>query len=234
MQKTKKNWTLRIMSLVLMFTLVSTCLLSGTLAKYVTTGTGTDTARVAKWGVEITAGSGLFAIEYAIDDSNYNTIITNSVTSSNADEVVAPGTSGVAASFSITGTPEVASLTTVTVDRGASELNNWEDEAGNAYEPIVWTLKRNGAIVSKPGTDTGTFADLLDNLDSIANAYAPNVDLAAVTAVDDMYVITWDWAFEDSTDPTRDVNDTFLGNEAAEGRAATITLVYDIAVTQID
>lgn len=45
----KKNHTARLGALALALTLVSTCLMGGTLAKYTTTVTGTATATVAKW-----------------------------------------------------------------------------------------------------------------------------------------------------------------------------------------
>jgi hypothetical protein len=119
MSKTKKNWVLRVAMLALALTLISTCLLSGTLAKYVSTGTGKDSARVAKWGVEITSNKALFDTEYNADDSAYGAA-NLSVQSSNGDNLVAPGTEGTAAAFSITGKPEVAC--NVTVDASASAL----------------------------------------------------------------------------------------------------------------
>ena len=45
----KKNHAARLGALALSLTLVSTCLMGGTLAKYTTTVTGTATATVAKW-----------------------------------------------------------------------------------------------------------------------------------------------------------------------------------------
>ena len=45
----KKNHAARLGALALALTLVSTCLMGGTLAKYTTTVTGTATATVAKW-----------------------------------------------------------------------------------------------------------------------------------------------------------------------------------------
>ena len=218
MRKQKKNWMLRIMGLVLMLTLVSTCLLSGTLAKYVTTGDGSDTARVAKWGVKVEAFGGMFKDAYDTDDDDYDEIITYSVSAST--DVVAPGTSGTAASFGVNGTPEVACLIEVIVDRSASELTGWVDADGDEYEPIVWKVNGNLA-----GGD-GTFAGLLDELDAISLPYAPGVDLSTVTA---NFAITWEWNFH--VDEANDVKDTFLGNLAT---APTINLKYDIVVTQID
>ena len=91
-----------------MLTLLTTCVISGTFAKYTTQAGGSDTARVAKWGVEVAASGSLFATTYATDDANATTI-TNSVESSNDNEVVAPGTkSDKGITFEIKGTPEVA------------------------------------------------------------------------------------------------------------------------------
>ena len=47
----KKTKVMRLLSLLLVMTLISTCAISGTFAKYVTRAEGEDQARVAKWGV---------------------------------------------------------------------------------------------------------------------------------------------------------------------------------------
>lgn len=60
--KTKKTGkTMRVAGLLLALVLVTSCFVGGTFAKYVTSGTGTDSARVAKFGVEITANGTMFA-----------------------------------------------------------------------------------------------------------------------------------------------------------------------------
>ena len=46
----KKNRIMRVFSVLLALTLISTCAISGTFAKYVTRAEGEDAARVAKWG----------------------------------------------------------------------------------------------------------------------------------------------------------------------------------------
>ena len=46
---------MRVASALLVAVLLSTCAISGTFAKYVTEGSGSDTARVAKFGVTVTA-----------------------------------------------------------------------------------------------------------------------------------------------------------------------------------
>ena len=223
----KKNKIFRLVYLLLIFTLISLCLMSGTLAKYITSDSVSNSARVAKWGVVIsTTGSDLFKTTYATDDSTYSSTITNSVSAS--VNVVAPGTSGSAGGFTITGTPEVACLIEVSIDSTLSKLEYWTlgvGSAGTAYEPIVWSL--NGA---KCGTN-GTFAELLAALNNVSVAVPPGTNLATALTGSNSWLISWEWDFDDSGAGTNDVNDTYLGNKT---NAPTITLVYDITVTQID
>jgi len=223
MQKTKKNRVLRLLSIVLMFTLVSTCLLGGTLARYVTEGSGTDTARVAKWGVGITsAASDLFKTSYVKTDASY-TASANTVEAT--VDVVAPGTSGSAGGFSITGTPEVACRVTIAVDAANSGLENWTLGAGASgakYEPVQWFL--NGVLC---GTN-GTFAELVAELNTFSVDCVPGTDLS--TFADLGCAISWEWPI-DPASPNTDADDTFLGDKAA---APTIALKYAVKITQID
>ena len=100
----KKNRTMRAAALMLTLTMITSCFVGGTFAKYTTNSTGTDSARVAKFGVAVTANGPTFAKEYAKDDDKF-TLEANSVVST---DVVAPGTNGNMASMTLSGTPEVA------------------------------------------------------------------------------------------------------------------------------
>ena len=60
----KKNVMMRVASVLLVAVLLTTCAISGTFAKYTTGDAGHDTARVAKWGVTITANGTTFAEAY--------------------------------------------------------------------------------------------------------------------------------------------------------------------------
>ena len=227
MQKKKNNKILRLMSIVLMFTLVSTCLLGGTLAKYVTSADGSDTARVAKWGVTVGALSDpLFETEYATTDTaTAGPTILLSVESNDASKVVAPGTSGTAIGFSVTGIPEVACK--VEFDFSNLAIAGWtEDVDGDtveaSYEPVLWTLKQNGVTI----VDKKEFAALIAGLPVASTVHEPNSDL---TSTYGEYEISWEWPFSVSSE--KDAKDTFLGNKAT---APTITLDFDITVTQVD
>ena len=218
----KKNKMMRIAAFLLVAVILTTCAISGTFAKYVTSGNGSDTARVAKWGVNVTGTAETFAQTYEKNDNGF-TLATNTVVST--QDVVAPGTSGNMAAFTITGTPEVAVRVKFT---GTLELGDkWVDASGNYYCPIEITV----------GSDTfnGTTYASADEFEAAVNAkiatyskdYVAGTDLSTIGG--NAPVITWKWAFEGN-----DVNDTYLGDQAAAGNAATISLDVTATVTQID
>lgn len=94
----KKNHAARLGALALALTLVSTCLMGGTLAKYTTTVTGTATATVAKWSFDAKNNNTSISTEsYNIDlgDTTNRTVYD---TEDVKEDVIAPGTEG---SFSI-------------------------------------------------------------------------------------------------------------------------------------
>ena len=103
----KKNKFLKLASGLLVLCLLTTCVISTTFAKYTTSGSANDTARVAKWGVEVAVQAG------DVDKSETNAFYDEykngtKTTVKGSQEVVAPGTSGTLVSFSVSGTPEVA------------------------------------------------------------------------------------------------------------------------------
>ncbi len=102
----KKTNSMRVAVAMLALTLITSCFVGGTFAKYTTSENGGDSARVAKFGVNIDAGKSTFLDEYEANDETYNG--KYSVASSDGKKVVAPGTSGEIDLFSISGTPEVA------------------------------------------------------------------------------------------------------------------------------
>ena len=254
MKKNKKSRISRILFAVLLFTLVSSVLMSGTMAKYVTRGEddNKDFARVAKWGVEINSTSpmGLFAEEYIAGDADglagdYFGFTGShiSVSSSNGDNLVAPGTTNAGNEFlgiGITGTPEVACHITLKFDKdkNASKLAGWNLANGEAYEPVVWTVQKFNSTLPAPGLETildkGTFDDMLDLLEDIDIYVEPNTDLSTLFNGSDIIKITWEWPFSISDD--NDKKDTYLGDQAALGNAATFTIAYDqaIQVVQVD
>lgn len=216
----KKNMMMRLASVLLIAVLMSTCAISGTFAKYVTSDTDSDTARVAKWGVNVDVViDGAFKTEYdiktATNDLN-GTAIAKSVVSSNNDNLLAPGTEGtLLAKASITGAPEVA----VNIKKVADlELTGWEVN-GAYYCPLVINGINGLDYTSADAFEAAVEASLAVDVNCQANA-----SLAQDTTV------AWSWAFEGNDD----VKDTALGDYAANDGDIKIEFTYTITVTQID
>lgn len=235
----KKNWTLRAAVLMLALVLITSCFVGGTFAKYVTGGSGTDSARVAKFGVTVTANGDVFAKEYATDDQTVVGTIAKSVIST--DKVVAPGTksTGDFVAATVTGTPEVAVRVSYKLDTASLQLENWKDGDDEFYCPLVFRVKNNNGNTVISGMDFQTAdamkAALVNAVAAYTKDYAPGTDLSGKAA--DTLAISWEWPFETGTDadkPANNVRDTFLGDEAAAGRAATVSLTLATTVTQID
>ena len=230
----RKNKVMRVASALLVAVLLSTCAISGTFAKYVTTASGTDTARVAKWGVDIdiVSGSG-FSNEYKTHDNKYSGAV--SVKSFDDAKVVAPGTSSADVNgdvtFTITGKPEVAVKVDILFEAkneiklaagtylDYTTANDKADEfkLDEEYYPVKFTLAKDDSNVV---TD-GTLADVAKALTEASAYYGPNSD-----TLDTTYTLTWKWDFNGN-----DKADTYLGNETT-----LQSLAYDlsITVTQVD
>ena len=243
---------MRVAGLLLALVLVTSCFVGGTFAKYVTSGTGVDHAKVAKWGVTVVGSSDMFAPTYAKDDDSL-TVSANSVAeSNNKDNLVAPGTKkDNAAVVTLSGKPEVAVRVTYDADSFAL-TGRWaynDGKTGSAdeyYCPLIFKIT--------DGTTTKTIdcmGEGMKSVDDVKTAvkkavadfsadYAPNTDLSAVGH--NGLKISWEWPFEgDTAHPNQtDVKDTYLGNLATATGAEshnTIPAVYVVVtatVTQVD
>ena len=131
----KKNVLMRAASGLLVATMLTTCAISGTFAKYVTQDNGGDVARVAKWGVVVQVEGDLYGQKY-LNKEGGNTVTLDSGVAVGVDgqqinnqlNVVAPGTNSKANKFAfgINGTPEVDSQTTIKVRAQNIYLNKGE------------------------------------------------------------------------------------------------------------
>ena len=165
--------------------------------------------------------------------------ITKSVIST--DKVVAPGTTsnGDFVAATITGTPEVAVRVSYKLDAASLKLENWKDGDGKFYCPLVFKVKTESGNTVVSGMEFQTAeamkAALVNAVAAYTKDYAPGTDLSGEAAK--TLAISWEWPFEtgaDANKPANNVRDTFLGDEAAAGRAATVSLTLATTVTQID
>ncbi len=231
----KKNVLMRSAGLLLALVLVTSCFVGSTFAKYTTSADATESARVAKFGVTVTANGDVFATEYATDDPNVVATIAKSVIST--DKVVAPGTKkeGFVAS-TIAGTPEVA--VRVSYEAKEFELTNWTTTGTDEYCPLVFTVNGTEYKIGNAGiTNVAQLQTAVkDAIKAYTKDYAPGTDLSGVGA--DTLNISWEWPFETGADDAEKLvnneKDTALGNQAAAGNAATVSLTLATTVTQID
>ena len=225
----KKNVMMRVASIMLVLVLMSSSVISGTFAKYVTKGESTDTARVAKFGVTVTANGDMFSQGY--EDAKYTSIATEasaSVWNKSGDgkDLVAPGTEGSLTKMTLTGTPEVDVRVSYVAEVDISD--NWV-VAGDTYFPLV--IKVNNVAVSYAVNDD--IDDIEDAIEAAIAAYTKdyqhNTDLSTVSG--DSLAITWQWPFYVSD--ANDVKDTALGDKAV-AEDLTISVKITTYVTQVD
>ena len=228
----KNNRTMRAAVLLLALVLITSCFVGGTFAKYVTSGDALDYARVAKWGVTVTAhGTGdVFAKEYDAIAGQGNTVVAGG-----EYKVIAPGTKkDNAALVTLSGKPEVAVnvkyTATVTLDKWVYKAD--ESETGEFYCPIKIKVGNENYY----GCDYNS-AELFENaVETAINGYSANYEPGTDLTNAKAPVVSWAWAFEDKAADAKqtDVKDTYLGDQAAKGNAATIDLEVVTTVTQID
>lgn len=235
----KKNVLMRSAGLLLVLVLVTSCFVGSTFAKYTVSNAGYDTARVAKFGVNIVANGTMFAKEYETHDQNTKAAIANSVVST--DKVVAPGTSGEMVRMTISGTPEVA--VQVTYAATVTLSDNWKDKDGHFYCPLQIKIPYNdpdlGQVTATIDGHGYNSAEALkqaieSQINSFSAKYAAGTDLSTITADGSLLApsVSWEWSYHDTDE--NDVKDTYLGDQAAAGNAASIQLTVQTTVTQID
>ena len=223
----KKNRMMRAASALLVAVLMTTCTISGTFAKYISSANGSDNARVAAWGVGVTAyGEEVFVEDYK-NAAGGNVAATGAmgevitVSSSVDDEdVIAPGTKGTLGTVSITGTPEVM----VDIDVTATlTLTGW-DIGGVEYCPLVFTVGSDELMID--GITITDIAGLKAAVEEKFTELSSDTDVAANTPLTRSVAVDWEWPFVGDN-----VKDTALGDKAI---APTIAFTYTATVTQVD
>ena len=221
---------IRLFVLMLALTISTMCLSMGTVAKYATSDSVQDAARVAKFGVEIIAADdSTFKTEYSSADNSIT------VKSSNGEKIVAPGTSdegGLA--FSIRGTPEVATIIDISLtankDIFLKMKKNGEDFY---YRPIQFTLTKDDVVLAQ-----GDLAAIVEAF----NNYSATSRREAYSSLSSDFKLTWRWDYSES--PVIDSWDTQLGDLASgiiptgyvngENYSVDIEYAITISVYQVD
>ena len=236
MMSAKKNVTLRAAAVLFALALITSCFVGGTFAKYVTNGTGSDKARVAKFGVTVTANGTMFAEKYDTD-KEAKTVASSrvGVAEGDKDNVVAPGTSGKMVSMKLSGKPEVDVHVNYAPEVKLSD--NWTMEDGTFYCPLqitIGTVTIDGLHFTSKNLFVNAIVSEIVSNTSNNKTYKAGTDLSTVG--NDALAISWAWPFEstDQAGKSNDAKDTYLGDQAANNNAATIEISVVTTVTQVD
>ena len=189
---------------VILVTVLTSCLVSNTYAKYTTNVEAADTAIVAKWNVsaeEISQNFSIFDVSSIYDTKNAdytgNGVRETDVKTGTTNGIIAPGTWG-KFSFTLENTSEVNAL---------YSIDYTVDEAG-VY--LLWS-------VDEGATWTDDLADVTDAQLNINS--------------DNSVTVFWKWAYETEADGQTDVTDTALGNSTTDVKP---NITIKATFTQID
>lgn len=198
----KKSYASRLGVLAVALTLVTTCLVGGTMAKYTTTAAGTGSGTVAKFDVDIKVNNVDDLAEAEIKDL-FEVLNNNNVNGNK----LAPGTHGYF-DLAVTNNSEVK-----------VEVSEVKIEAvsTNASVPMQFAVTES-AVTDKPADKsfqdiTNFSADVKQQFGSDAIDWTANSNTKKVR-------IWWQWAPGDTVE--RDTADTKLGTDAANTANATV------------
>lgn len=244
----EKNRMMRLASALLILTLLTTCMISGTFAKYTTQATGKDTARVAKWGVTVNVTSDLFADAYKDARVEYTDTTATVKADAENQNIVAPGTTGTGLGVTSGGTPEVSYEMKIKLDDTTAEMPSLKytptDGTEAIYEPVKFSvlngttpLKENLTLAELQTLFDGTKAiykyDVADGKYYVDSDGDGTIDTSSELNDCPNIQIKWEWAFETGTDDTTkafgDKLDTILG-ELASGTTDLGTLPETIGI----
>ena len=242
----KKHNMMRVASALAVVTLLSTSVISGTLAKYTSEATSqAESARVAKWAINAGSKNGTLQ---AISDAGSNSFTfdlfktvkdtagggNETDISANNGTIIAPGTWGyvdlviendseVSAKYSIK--LKKTSTDTVPLQYAMKKL----DESA-AVEDTLPTITSDPKDPTKVGwTSTAADVKIAEDDNSILNYKSS--DTATGNKV--TYRVYWKWDYGTNTTASEN-SDTSLGVTAATGTAATPTVKATVTATQVD
>ena len=190
----KKKLSMRIASCLLIALLMTTCLTSGTFAKYTSSSTANDAARVAKWSFTVGDGNNIGATKtFAFDlfETIKDTVLQDGALVPDADvrsDKIAPGTQG---SFDLvmTNTSEVLSRVKIGFD-----WNGLDEYITFQYSVV--------------DSENAPMAD--------TDGYYPVPIGKTITCK-----VTWVWPYHTTTD--QDTADSTVGAKPLEGRQFAVT-----------
>ena len=196
---------MRVASLVVVCTLITSCLVSSTFAKYTSSASGSSTATVAKWSIMVGGKEIADELPQTIDFSLFDTILDSDGISPEEDVVVtkiAPGTKG---SFVI----NVKNTSEVTANFKVVLTKTSEQDL-----PITYKID----VGDGQGAQAYTLGDEITLTGVKATNPTSDAQLKPIT-------VTWEWPYDGGNDAT----DTGFGIDPQE-----YTVNATITATQAD
>ncbi len=244
----------RILLVLTALCIMSSCFAGSTLAKYTSEAIGVDSARVAKWGVGVTAtGDEAFSMTYkgkSVAQQSSNTVVSKS----DGVAVVAPGTEGTLGSMTLVGTPEVSVSIRYEVDFELGDKWVYSDGTNSEFYCPLYISVGDVVISQYEYPDSERFEQAVE--DAVAEALGESTGgigkisegvyektVLAGTELDASVEILWDWPFTNTDAATKygdevavlfDNKDLYLGMQAYAGNAASVSFSIKGSVTQID
>ena len=211
----KKIKSYRMVGGLALLAIIALIAIANTYARYTTSVSGTDSARVAHWKVNTTNNiKDLFAASY-----------TKVAPGTESEGIIAPGTSG-SFSFSIDGAVETAYTLEVKAS-GEDKVNG----AVEGYNPIKYSFKVSDNTENLQDNSTVEKTDLsFEQLKEAINSIDNGEEHSAGTIKPKIYTIGWAWEIDGNNE-----KDTELGNLVSEVDSdKKVSLSVSIVATQAD
>lgn len=226
----KKNLVFKLGLFCAALVLVATCFVTNAWAKYTTTVSATDTAKVAKWSVAFKAGDTtvsqnteieLFKTEMSNIYPNDHEHYAENVHDGKA--LIAPGSTG-------TFVLEFSSLSQVAVSYAVALTENSTSvviaegpDAGTYTIPLKWSV----TVTDQDSTPIASYTDQASLEDCFAEVEAFTLQATDGTNAKKLIVsITWRWEY--SVSEAQDKIDTILG-----ANEPTYTIGLNVIATQV-
>lgn len=230
-KESKRSTFMRVAGGMMVVSMLATCVISGTMAKYTSSASGSDTARAAKWSIDVNgtniATADTFTLDLFSTVGDEGNPYEDDVDVKNGDNenIVAPGTGGVF-DIAITNDSEV----TADFDLKLTEVNE-------SNIPIRYSFDENGLyyytfdelenmVATSYDGDWGAMLSVLSegafDINSITNGGTVTIPCSWIWAYDGVY-------YGGQTDES----DTAIGN-AANTVNQTVSLTATVTATQVD
>lgn len=209
----KKNIAMRLASLVLMCTIVTSCFVGSTFAKYTSKASGSDSVTVAKWEFKVNGSDiAILGDDDTIDFDLFSTIYDTNGTDVEDDTnaKLAPGTSG-AFDMSVQNTSDVTVEYSIEYETIAPDLT---DPEGNELSiPLQFSVD-GGATWSTELSDASEELDVGDPVQEIE--------------------VMWKWAYSNDDEKDTEIGKAVTKYMTTNNKDYVVKISTTITATQVD